>query len=105
MRYNDSFAVRSSDLKWRVRLSLYKNDDAEQPYKVAFHSVMTMKRSMAGTKHHAAGYLGSSRTTMRTARRRATSSRCAIGVEGRRVGTRSWDDGLAEGVDAPLGRV
>ena len=41
VRYNDSFAVRSGDLKWRVRLSLYKNDDAEQPYKVTFHNVMT----------------------------------------------------------------
>ena len=58
VRYNDSFAVRSGDLKWRVRLSLYKNDDAEQPYKVTFHNVMTDEKDQpVELKHHAAGYL------------------------------------------------
>ena len=47
VRYNDSFAVRSGDLKWRVRLSLYKNDDKEQPYKVTFHNVMTDEKRPA----------------------------------------------------------
>ena len=58
VRYNDSFAVRSGDLKWRVRLSLYKNDDAEQPYKMTFHNVMTDEKDQpVELKHHAAGYL------------------------------------------------
>ena len=58
VRYNDSFALRSGDLKWRVRLSLYKNDDAEQPYKVTFHNVMTDEKDQpVELKHHAAGYL------------------------------------------------
>ena len=51
-------AVRSGDLKWRVRLSLYKNDDKEQPYKVTFHNVMTDEKDQpVELKHHAAGYL------------------------------------------------
>ena len=78
VRYNDSFAVRSGDLKWRVRLSLYKNDDAEQPYKVTFHNVMTDEKDQpVELKHHAAGYLWIEPNHHVTpARRRATSSRC-----------------------------
>ena len=38
--------------------SLYKNDDAEQPYKVTFHNVMTDEKDQpVELKHHAAGYL------------------------------------------------
>ena len=29
--FNDSFALRSGDLKWRVRFSLYENDGDEHP--------------------------------------------------------------------------
>lgn len=58
VRYNDSFAIRSGDLKWRVRVSLYKNEDPDQPYKVTFHNVMLDEAEQPiELKHHANGYL------------------------------------------------
>ena len=86
-RYNDSFAVRSGDLKWRVRLSLYKNDDKEQPYKVTFHNVMTDEKDQPGENSAPRRGLPLDRAEPpRHAQRGAgPSSRCAMGVRKRPV--------------------
>ena len=58
VRFNDSFAIRSGDMQWRTRLSLYRNDHDAQPYKISFHNVMVEEEpSPIELKHHDEGYI------------------------------------------------
>ena len=55
--FNDSFALRSGDMKWRNRLSLYQNED-EHPYKISFHNVMVDEEQQpVELKHHDESYI------------------------------------------------
>lgn len=55
--FNDSFAIRSGDMKWRMRISLYENED-EHPYKISFHNVMVEEQEEpVELKHHDEGFI------------------------------------------------
>ena len=56
--FSDAFALRSADMRWRARFSLYAHDDDAQPYKVSFYNIMEEPEGGAmELKHHDAGYL------------------------------------------------
>ena len=58
VNFNDSFAVRSGDMTWRTRFSLYENEHDEQRYKISFHNVMVEEvPEPIELKHHDDGYL------------------------------------------------
>lgn len=56
--FSDAFAVRSADMQWRARFSLYAHTDEEQPYKISFYNIMDEPSGSAmELKHHEEGYL------------------------------------------------
>ena len=58
MRFSDAFALRSADMKWRARFSVFAHDDYEQPYKVTFYNLMSEPEGEPmELKHHEDGYL------------------------------------------------
>ena len=58
VNFNDSFAVRSGDMTWRTRFSLYENEHDEQRYKISFHNVMVEEvPEPIELKHHDEGYI------------------------------------------------
>lgn len=52
-----SFAIRSADMKWRARFSLWEHEE-EDPYKISFHNLMIEDGGEAiELKHHEDGFL------------------------------------------------
>lgn len=55
---DDSFAIRSGDLVWRSRLTVYANEDETQPFKLSFHNVMVDDDAQPiELQHHDEGFL------------------------------------------------
>lgn len=55
---NDSFAVRSGDLRWRSRITLFANDDLDRPFKISFHNTMIDDDPQPiELKHHDEGFI------------------------------------------------
>ena len=56
--FDDTFSLRSGDMKWRMRLSVYAHDQEEHPYKMSFHNVMVEEGAEPiELKHHEEGHI------------------------------------------------
>ena len=56
--FNDTFSLRSGDLKWRLRLTVYAHNLEDYPYKLSFHNIMVGEGAdPVELKHHEEGFI------------------------------------------------